>query len=101
MKPARKASGDLLDGLVRERVCRKSPWIAFPRVAARRDDRRYAIDETRARTELGYAPARDFHDGLAATLAWYLDNEPWWRAVMDGSYRQWLDRNYGARALNA
>jgi dTDP-glucose 4,6-dehydratase len=64
-------------------------------------DRRYAIDETRVRTELGYAPARDFHDGFAETLAWYLANEPWWRAVMDGSYRQWLDRNYGARSVTA
>lgn len=50
-------------------------------------DRRYAIDETRARTELGYAPARDFASGFAATLAWYLANEPWWRAILDGSYR--------------
>ncbi len=51
-------------------------------------DRRYAIDETRARGELGYAPARDFASGFAATLAWYLANEPWWRAILDGSYRQ-------------
>lgn len=51
-------------------------------------DRRYAIDETKARTELGYAPARDFSNGFAATLDWYLDNELWWRAIRDGSYRQ-------------
>jgi len=64
-------------------------------------DRRYAIDETKARTQLGYAPARDFREGFAATLAWFLANEQWWRAVMDGSYRQWLDRNYGSRAASA
>ena len=29
------------------------------------------------------------------TFRWYLDNEPWWRAVMDGSYRGWIDRQYG------
>jgi dTDP-glucose 4,6-dehydratase len=51
-------------------------------------DRRYAIDETKARTELGYAPARDFREGLAATLDWYLANEGWWSAILDGSYRQ-------------
>jgi len=28
----------------------------------------------------------------------YLANEPWWRAVMDGSYQDWIDRNYGKRA---
>jgi dTDP-glucose 4,6-dehydratase len=36
-------------------------------------------------------------DGLRQTLAWYLDNEPWWRGVMDGSYRDWIDRQYAAR----
>ncbi len=60
-------------------------------------DRRYAIDETKARTELGYAPARDFAAGFAATLAWYLGNEGWWRAVLDGSYRSWVETNYAAR----
>ena len=33
--------------------------------------------------------------------AWYLANEPWWRAVMDGSYRRWIDRNYGERTATA
>jgi dTDP-glucose 4,6-dehydratase len=57
-------------------------------------DRRYAIDETKARVELGYAPARTFEQGFAETLHWYLVNEPWWRAVMDGSYRDWVATNY-------
>ncbi|OYU15595.1 MAG: dTDP-glucose 4,6-dehydratase [Alphaproteobacteria bacterium PA4] len=60
-------------------------------------DRRYAIDETKARTEIGYAPARTFEQGFAATLRWYLDNEDWWRAVLDGSYRDWVDQNYASR----
>jgi dTDP-glucose 4,6-dehydratase len=33
------------------------------------------------------------------TLQWYLDHEPWWRAVMDGSYRQWLVRQYGTERV--
>lgn len=45
-------------------------------------DRRYAIDETRARSELGYAPQRDFKDGFAQTLAWYLNREDWWRPLL-------------------
>ena len=57
-------------------------------------DRRYAIDETKARTELGYAPARTFDQGFAETLHWYLANEGWWRAVIDGSYRDWVATNY-------
>jgi dTDP-glucose 4,6-dehydratase len=60
-------------------------------------DRRYAIDERKARAELGYAPARGFDECFAETLDWYLANEPWWRAVMDGSYRDWLDTNYTHR----
>lgn len=50
-------------------------------------DQRYAIDESKARTELGYAPSRAFHEGFAATLAWYLGNRSWWSSVLDGSYR--------------
>jgi dTDP-glucose 4,6-dehydratase len=61
-------------------------------------DRRYAIDERKLSGELGYAPARSFRQGLAETVAWYLAYEDWWRAVMDGSYRAWIDRNYGERA---
>ncbi|GGD60620.1 dTDP-glucose 4,6-dehydratase [Erythrobacter arachoides] len=45
-------------------------------------DRRYAIDETKARAELGYAPAHGFEDGLRQTLHWYLANEAWWRPLL-------------------
>jgi dTDP-glucose 4,6-dehydratase len=60
-------------------------------------DRRYAIDATKLREELGFAPRETFESGIRRTLDWYLANEPWWRAVMDGSYRAWVDTNYAAR----
>ncbi len=44
-------------------------------------DRRYAIDATRARAELGFNPRRDFESGLRDTLAWYLANEAWWQPL--------------------
>ena len=44
-------------------------------------DRRYAINETKARSELDYAPRHRFEDGLRQTLRWYLDNESWWRPL--------------------
>ncbi|KEO88627.1 spore coat protein [Erythrobacter longus] len=44
-------------------------------------DRRYAIDETKARGELGYAATRSFDEGLRQTLRWYLENEQWWRPL--------------------
>ena len=50
-------------------------------------DFRYAIDTTRIRDELGYEPAVTFEQGIELTLDWYLDNAPWWRSVLDGSYR--------------
>lgn len=46
-------------------------------------DRRYAIDETKARDELGYAPARDFPQGFAETLAWFLAREDWWAPLVE------------------
>jgi dTDP-glucose 4,6-dehydratase len=61
-------------------------------------DRRYAIDPRKARAELGYRPHETFETGLAKTIAWYLAHESWWRAVMDGSYRNWIETNYAQRA---
>lgn len=57
-------------------------------------DWRYAIDATRASRELQYAPVESFASGLQKTLDWMLANEPWWRAVLNGSYRDWIDKNY-------
>lgn len=57
-------------------------------------DWRYAIDATRAERELGYVPLESFESGFQLTLNWMLQNESWWRAVMDGSYREWIGKNY-------
>lgn len=60
-------------------------------------DRRYAIDGRKIQAELGYSPARSFTDGLADTVGWYLDHEPWWRQILAGVHGDWLDRNYRQR----
>jgi dTDP-glucose 4,6-dehydratase len=57
-------------------------------------DRRYAIDCGKAEHELGYRAEVTLERGLRETFAWYLDNEWWWRAVMDGSYQRWIDTHY-------
>jgi dTDP-glucose 4,6-dehydratase len=49
-------------------------------------DRRYAVDATRLRTELGWGPAHRFQDGLRATVAWYLEHRAWCETVLAGSY---------------
>ncbi len=46
-------------------------------------DARYAIDASRIRDELGWEPAETFETGIAKTVRWYLDNEAWWRAIVD------------------
>ena len=56
-------------------------------------DWRYAIDATKSRDELEYQPAENFDSGLGQTIDWMLSNETWWRAVMNGSYRDWLEKN--------
>ena len=50
-------------------------------------DRRYAIDASKLHSELGWAPAHSFEQGIADTVDWYLDNQDWVGRVLDGSYR--------------
>jgi dTDP-glucose 4,6-dehydratase len=57
-------------------------------------DRRYAIDTRKIERELGFCPQASFETGMRRTVAWYLANEDWWRGVMDGSYRDWVRRQY-------
>ena len=45
-------------------------------------DARYAIDPTRIRTELGWRPSVTLEEGLEKTVCWYLENEDWWRALL-------------------
>ena len=62
-------------------------------------DRRYAIDCSRIERELGYAPRVGLDRGLRETFGWYLQNESWWRGVMDGSYKEWMMQHYGQDSL--
>jgi len=50
-------------------------------------DLRYAIDTSKIRKELGWAPQHDFKTGLQDTVKWYLENENWWRPIQDGQYQ--------------
>jgi dTDP-glucose 4,6-dehydratase len=50
-------------------------------------DRRYAIDAGKIKNDLGWRQTESFESGLARTVDWYLDNQPWVRRVLDGSYR--------------
>jgi dTDP-glucose 4,6-dehydratase len=50
-------------------------------------DRRYAIDASKLRDELGWEPSHTFEQGIADTVDWYLQHQDWVRRVLDGSYR--------------
>ena len=50
-------------------------------------DRRYAVNASKISEGLGYAPQENFVNGLNKTVDWYLDNETWLAAILDGSYR--------------
>ena len=51
-------------------------------------DRRYAIDATKIKNELGWEPAETFESGLRKTVVWYLENQSWSQRVQDGSYQR-------------
>jgi len=49
-------------------------------------DRRYAIDASKIRDQLGWEPQVSFDEGIERTVRWYLDNRPWWQDILDGRY---------------
>jgi dTDP-glucose 4,6-dehydratase len=55
-------------------------------------DRRYAINYSKAKRDLGYSPAQDLLSGLANTVEWYLRNVTWWQALLGKDYTMWHTR---------
>jgi dTDP-glucose 4,6-dehydratase len=60
-------------------------------------DRRYALDITKIRTELGWKPAYSFEKALGATVDWYIKNETWWRKIKSGEYAKYYETMYSHR----
>jgi dTDP-glucose 4,6-dehydratase len=57
-------------------------------------DRRYAIDATKIRDELGWQPSVTFEEGIRRTVDWYLENREWVESVVDGSYQEYYEKMY-------
>ncbi|MBQ9376209.1 MAG: dTDP-glucose 4,6-dehydratase [Schwartzia sp.] len=76
----------------------KKPESLIEHVADRKGhDRRYAIDPSKIRRELGWSPATRFEDGITRTIEWYLANRPWWEHIISGAYADYYERMYGNR----
>lgn len=57
-------------------------------------DRRYAIDATKIKNELGWEPSVTFEEGLSITIDWYLENESWLNNVTSGQYQSYYEQQY-------
>ena len=60
-------------------------------------DRRYAIDASKIKNELGWEPSVSFEEGLSKTIDWYLQNEEWLKNVTSGDYKKYYEEMYEGR----
>lgn len=60
-------------------------------------DRRYAIDSSKIRKELGWKPKYNFETGIVETINWYLDNQDWIKKVKSGEYQKYYEKMYSSR----
>ncbi|MGK7946492.1 MAG: dTDP-glucose 4,6-dehydratase, partial [Microcystaceae cyanobacterium] len=58
-------------------------------------DRRYAIDATKIKTELGWTPEVTVKEGLKQTIQWYLDHPDWWQPLLSQDYQDYYQKVYG------
>jgi dTDP-glucose 4,6-dehydratase len=59
-------------------------------------DRRYAIDFTKLKAELGWSPRESFKSGLRKTVNWYLNQKKWVENIKTGAYQSWMKEQYGS-----
>jgi dTDP-glucose 4,6-dehydratase len=57
-------------------------------------DRRYAIDASKMKTELGWKPEQKFEDAIIKTIDWYITNKSWWERVVSGEYQNYYKEQY-------
>jgi dTDP-glucose 4,6-dehydratase len=60
-------------------------------------DRRYAIDWTKIKNDLGWQPLHTFDEWLEKTVTWYKENEDWWKRIKSGAYKEYYEKQYITR----
>ncbi|MBR4313787.1 MAG: dTDP-glucose 4,6-dehydratase [Lachnospiraceae bacterium] len=60
-------------------------------------DLRYAMNPAKLEKELGWKPSVTFEEGIDKTIAWYLNNKPWWEHIISGEYQKYFDKMYSYR----
>ena len=60
-------------------------------------DRRYAIDASKIKQDLGWEPRHTFEEGIVKTIRWYLENRTWWEKIRSGEYLSYYEKLYGNR----
>ena len=64
-------------------------------------DRRYAIDASKIKRDLGWEPQESFESGILKTITWYLDHPEWVASITSGAYRDWVQQQYSAKTGQA
>ena len=94
------ADGELPNKEVALRILKQlgKPESLIKKVADRpAHDRRYSVDSTKLRTELGWEPIVPMEKGLAETVNWYVENKTWWERIRSGEYLKFYALNYSNR----
>jgi dTDP-glucose 4,6-dehydratase len=82
--------------IILERLNRPESLIKFVKDRPGHD-RRYAIDSTKLRNDLGWDVVYSFEDGINRTIRWYVENRQWWEKIKSGEYLSYYERMYGHR----
>lgn len=88
---------DLLDGRLNRKQGENRQLVTFVKDRPGHD-KRYAIDASRLKSDLGWSPSYTFEQGIAETIDWYLANQEWVAEVTSGSYRDYYQQQYGGAA---